>query len=320
MGYPLGLDYAGGRPSGQALKDAGVTFVCRYLSDGGPGLPGKLLMPDEAADLVAHGIEIVSNWETTADFMLGGYNQGKQDATAAVHMVVHCGGPKDGVIYFSCDFDEAEGQQGTINDYLRACGDVLGGPEHVGIYGAYWVGMRALNAGVAHYFWQTEAWSGGNVDYRINIMQRNGLGYKYVGGTQCDINEAHNPNYGQWGHTSVEPPPKPEPPPIVPDPGTPNYQVLSYEQLAGPRGLDQYGHGWPQLGDRSIVDALAVIGKKLEIEGFAPAEDTPPDEPNLDSTPPVPPAPRASTASNTPEATALLTPAPALFIPPPAEE
>jgi len=291
MGYPLGLDYAGGRPSGQDLKAAGVRFVCRYLSDGGPALPGKQLLPQEAADLKANGIEIVSNWETTADFMLGGYQAGHTDAQRARDWVVHCGGPADGVIYFSCDFDEAESQQPVVNDYLRACGDVLGGPDKVGLYGAYWVGMRALNAGVCHYLWQTQAWSGGNVDSRVNIVQRNKLGYKYVGGVQCDYNEAHREDYGQWGHVVTPPtpvPPSPEPPPH-PDPGRPDYQILTYEQLAGPRQMDGYGAGWPQLGNRSVVDALAVIGKALNLPGFAPPEDTPPTE-----------EPQPSTAANSP--------------------
>src|SRR5262245_60437966 len=44
----------------------------------------------------------------------------------------------------------------------------------------------------------------------------------------------------------------------------PDYATLGYEQLAGPRGADGYGHGWPQLGQNTagqnltVVDALAV--------------------------------------------------------------
>ena len=39
-------------------------------------------------------------------------------------------------------------------------------------------------------------------------------------------------------------------------------QIL--EQLAGPHPFD----GWPQLGNRTIIDALAAIGEKLGIDGF----------------------------------------------------
>lgn len=39
-------------------------------------------------------------------------------------------------------------------------------------------------------------------------------------------------------------------------------------QLTGAPGLGAYP-GWPQLGGRTVVDALAAIGAKLEIPGFA---------------------------------------------------
>jgi hypothetical protein len=213
MGYPRGFDYAGGRPNAAAIKAAGGTFVCRYLSDGGPGLPGKQLQPAEAQDLINGGIGIVSNWETTATRMKGGYAAGQADAAAARDWVVHCGGPADGVIYFSADWDTTEGDQVAVNEYLRACCDVLGGPQHVGIYGGFWSVSRALNAGRCNFAWQAEAWSGNNRDARANIFQRNGLGYATVGGVQADINEAHTPNFGQWGAVTAPPPPPPAPAP-----------------------------------------------------------------------------------------------------------
>lgn len=39
------------------------------------------------------------------------------------------------------------------------------------------------------------------------------------------------------------------------------------QQLAGGRDAGEY-HGWPQLGGRTLVDALAVVGAALNIEGF----------------------------------------------------
>ena len=79
----LGVDYAGGRPGGAALKAQGYDFACRYLSSGGPGLPGKLLLPNEANDLRAAGVDVVSNFESTATTMLGGAAQGAADAQQA---------------------------------------------------------------------------------------------------------------------------------------------------------------------------------------------------------------------------------------------
>lgn len=192
-----GLDYAGGRPGGAAIKTAGYQFVVRYLSDGGPTLPGKLLTPAEADDLRAHGIEIVSNWETTATRMLSGFDAGVTDAQLAVAQVLKCGGRKDRPIYFSADWDATEAQQASINDYLRGTAKILGA-DSVGIYGGYWPVSRALDAGVAKWAWQTEAWSGTNREPRAQLVQRNSLGYVHVGGVECDVNEAHATDYGQW--------------------------------------------------------------------------------------------------------------------------
>ena len=62
---------------------------------------------------------------------------------------------------------------------------------------------------------------------------------------------------------------KPVPPIIVPDTTAPqaDRDQLIYEQLCGP-GAPGTFPGWPQLGNRTLVDALAAIGDKLGIDGF----------------------------------------------------
>src|SRR6478752_34154 len=209
QGYPRGLNYADGRPSGTVLKDAGVTFVVRHLSDGGTAQPQKRLTPEESNDLGANGIPIVSLWESYSNRMREGYQAGLADARAAQDWHLHCSGPDDAPIYFSCSYDEPESDQPGVNDYLRACCDVLGGPGRVGIYGAYYVCKRALDAGVARFMWQTESWSGGNIDARVNIMQRNKMGFEQVGGVQAAINEAHTDYFGQWAVSGSLPNPIP---------------------------------------------------------------------------------------------------------------
>jgi predicted chitinase len=47
-------------------------------------------------------------------------------------------------------------------------------------------------------------------------------------------------------------------------PQPPDYLRLIYDQLAGPVGSDGYGHGWPQLGNLSIVDFLAKYKPALD--------------------------------------------------------
>ncbi|ERG69323.1 DUF1906 domain-containing protein [Segniliparus rugosus] len=238
-----GLDYARGRPGGKAIKEAGYQFAVRYLTDGGPSLPGKQLTADEAADLRAHGIEIVTCWETTADRMLGGYQAGVLDAQAAKQHIARLNGPQDRPVYFCCDFDATPEQQEAINDYLRGAASVVGF-DRVGIYGGYWPLSRAKQAGLANWFWQTEAWSGTNRLVGRQLHQR--IGFVDVGGVQCGVDEALADDYGQWGAPAEVAPLPPEQPP--------DYPRLAWEQLVGPDG-----GGWPQLGHKSVVAFLAEL-------------------------------------------------------------
>jgi hypothetical protein len=190
----FGIDYAGGRPGGIAIKAAGYDFVVRYLSSGGPGLPGKLLTSSEYADLMAHEVMVAVNWETTADRMLDGYGAGSDDAKTADQTLRAVGHPADLPIYFSADFDAAPGQQVAIDAYLNGAANIIG-RDRVGVYGGYWVVKRCLDNGSAKWAWQAEAWSGGNRDPRAHIFQH--AKYVTVGGVQCDLNEALQPDFGQ---------------------------------------------------------------------------------------------------------------------------
>ncbi len=251
----LGLDYAAGRPGGAAIRAAGFDFVVRYLSDGGPSLPGKLLTPAEAIDLRAHGISIVSNWETTANRMLAGYDAGVFDARLARAQVLASGGRVDRPIYFSADFDATAADQIPIDDFLRGAASVIGA-ANVGIYGGYWPLRRALDNGTATCAWQTDAWSGSNVESRRAIHQR--IGTVYVNGVACDVNEAFPTDFGQWDYVETE-----EEPDVTPDQDAILRDIQV--QLRGP-GLA----GWPQLGtdpngtNRTLVDGLAAALERID--------------------------------------------------------
>lgn len=192
----VGLDYASARPSAAAIKAAGYDFVVRYLTVGGPGLPGKLLTTTEFADLIANDVAIAFNFETTADRMLDGYAAGVADANTATSVVASLGVPPDRrIVYFSADFDASPAQQAEIDDYLRGAISVLG-LGHVGAYGSFYVCKRCLDNQTATWAWQTAAWSGGNVEPRAHIFQR--IGTVTVDGVDCDVNEALIlPDFGQ---------------------------------------------------------------------------------------------------------------------------
>ena len=241
----LGLDYAGGRPGGRAIRDAGYTFAVRYLSEGGSALPGKLLTPAEAEDLRANGVSIAVVWETTANRMLGGRSAGIADASAARGQIERCGGPEDRPVYFAADWDATPAQQAQINAYLEGAASVVG-LENTGIYGGYWPLSRAKQAGLASWFWQTEAWSGTNRLDGRQLHQR--TGFVTVGGVQCDVDEALSDDFGQWDwEEGAE---------LEAAAGFERLVIdqlrLIWEQLMGPGGKD-----WEQLGSKSLVDFLA---------------------------------------------------------------
>lgn len=275
MSFPRGLDYAGGRIRGASLSANGIYFVCRYLSSGGASLPYKQLSAEEFADLVANGIQVVFNWETTSTMMLGGQPQGVQDAQAALNYIQGLPGVPAGyhpVVYFSADFDATPAQQTPINAYLQAAAGVLGGVEHVGIYGGYWPLSRALDAGVCKWAWQTEAWSGGNIDSRINIMQRNSLGYETIDGVQCDIDEAHTTDIGAFvagGSVTPVPSPTPTPPPAPVGPPYATSVKPADEPTQVSQLYDQFLIRWPFLNGNTVAEALGVIGAALKIPGYS---------------------------------------------------
>ena len=207
-----GVDYAGGIIAAADLLAAGYTFACRYLAPGGSDLPAKQLQPAEAAQLTGGGVGIVSNWESTGIDAEQGYAAGVADAQAADAQHLACGGPADRPIFFSLDWDEDPTQDAEVDAYFTGVASVIG-LARTGVYGGYWICKRLLDAGLVTWAWQTEAWSadpgqigpdgpdGEYLDPRVNVLQRNDLGYATIDGVQCDIDEAQTADFGQWNYT-----------------------------------------------------------------------------------------------------------------------
>jgi hypothetical protein len=205
-----GVDYAfKPHPPVTALKAAGMAFVGRYVSSFAENdTNGKNLLPGEQKALHAGGLKIILFAEEGGQRMTEGHDVGVADAhhfkavTDALDM--------DGAVMFcSCDFDAAPGQQEALNAYLDGASSVLG-PNRVGIYGGYHVVRRALDAGKAHYACQTLAWSGPphratdphnfwdgdtNWDTRAQVRQHLQMD---ISGASVDIDRAFDTDYGQW--------------------------------------------------------------------------------------------------------------------------
>lgn len=188
----FGIDYAWARPTIPAMKAAGVTFVCRYLSHDTSGKNATLA---EVTTLRAAGMALVFIWETTASRALAGMGAGQMDAVDALSQARSLGLPDDRPIFFAVDFDAAPTEQPKINDYFSGVASVIG-LNRVGMYSGYGPMARAFDAGKIRYGWQTLAWSGGKWEGRAGIQQ-----YaidERIGDQDVDFNRSTLDDYGQW--------------------------------------------------------------------------------------------------------------------------
>jgi hypothetical protein len=190
--YARGIDFAGGRPNPVAIKNAGFNFVMRYLTPGGPSLPGKELLRNELEGYQNQGISVCLMYETTANMMLAGWAGGLPNAIEAASKSLHLGYPTNKPIYFACDIDVQPMHYPVILDYLSACEQILGIGK-VGLYGEFDL-LEAV--GLGYYLEQTTAWSHGRISNNAHIYQ-NGE-QVVIDGVECDILEARKFDYGQY--------------------------------------------------------------------------------------------------------------------------
>lgn len=187
-----GVDYAFSRPDIGQLAALGKKFACRY---GGAGSTTKHLTPSEAVALSSVGMDIVANVEGAADGLLGGWNAGVSWASSAEQHFRNCGMPPDRPIYLSVDFDVLSSQWPAVAKALQGAGSILGA-SRVGVYGGRKAIEWARRDGVAAWFWQTYAWSGG-VWVPGNHIEQYRNTVTLAGGT-LDLDRALPTDYGQW--------------------------------------------------------------------------------------------------------------------------
>lgn len=200
-----GCDYSWGRPTPVGLLDAGVSFVVRYVADT-PGTSGKRIHRPEADALTHAGLDIVSVYQTTKSFMQRGHLGGVEDAKQAHAQAVAAGMPPTRPIYFAADWDVTITQQAAVNAYLDGARTILGA-NRVGLYGGLRTITRALtfwltqHPGDYLWTWQTLAWSGGVwADVNMRQIQIDVT----IAGADCDWDEAHTADFGQWRTTMTD--------------------------------------------------------------------------------------------------------------------
>lgn len=189
------LDYSAGFPGAQNIKNKGYIGAVRYA--GRPGNP-KNATRSELLDFDGQHIGMAMIYEGAATDWRGGFNAGRDNARATRDHTNSMGFPADRPIYMAIDQDVVRsGEFATMVEYLRGANLSLGGPGRTGVYGEADVIDRARDAGVASYFWQTAAWSGGRRTF-AHLFQR--IGTVSVGGVACDISDVLQEDWGQHNY------------------------------------------------------------------------------------------------------------------------
>lgn len=177
-------DYSWARPGGAALAAAGVKAVGRYVND--PG--GKGINTSELHDLQSHGVAVWLIFETSGQDATGSGN-GVADARAAQSAVNALGFPH-AVVYFAIDEQNAP----DLTDYFQGIARVI--PlARIGVYGGLDTIQAAQRARLASFFWQTYAWSRGEVASGIHLYQY--LNGQTINGGAVDYCRTLEANFGQ---------------------------------------------------------------------------------------------------------------------------
>lgn len=185
-----GVDYSDARPGGAALARAGKQFAGRYLYPGS----GKGLQQAELDDLAAYGIEVFLIFEGGSGGMKNGRAQGVADAQLAQQELNGLKGIDHALpIYFCADWDASASEMSIIDSYLAGAASVIGSGR-VGIYGSYAVITHCQSHHTAEWFFQTYAWSAGNLAPNIHLFQY--LDDTTVAGSAVDLTRAMQDDFG----------------------------------------------------------------------------------------------------------------------------
>lgn len=176
----------------KAMAAAGMKFVCRYLVPS--SMAWKRLTRVEAELITATGMKIISVFQRGKNDAAGGAANGSRDGKAAFQEAKLIQQPEGTAIYFAVDYDAQPADYGAIEAYLRAAAKELPG-YLVGVYGSYAVVEEMARRGACQRFWQTYAWSKGQLSKAANLYQyKNG---QTLAGHTVDFNDGLG-NEGWW--------------------------------------------------------------------------------------------------------------------------
>lgn len=190
---PDAVDYSFSRANAAQLQAAGIKLASRYLSHS----PAKNLSTAEAADLHAHHIDILLNWESDAGRPLLGAGAGDSDGRDAAALAESLGASRGCTIYYSCDRDVNSSEWDTIAAYYRAAGQATAGHYKVGMYGEADAVDEMHRRGLITSEWQSSAWSNGRLSANTDLYQF--LNGQTLAGASVDFDKIiHSDSLGAW--------------------------------------------------------------------------------------------------------------------------
>ena len=202
-----GVNYSGSRPDQACLKNAGITFVIRYLTPDLAENTWKRLTNAEAGRILDAGLKLVFVFEWGKSRMHDGRGAGQADAATAQAQLAGIArytgdaGIAGQPVIFAADWDVATGEVPGVLAYLDGAHSQLGNcgwnpkQRRTSIYGGYRIVAAAFNAGKAGYGMQTFAWStyyGGTVPRNASVVDRvagKGLPGRFLFDTRAQIRQ-----------------------------------------------------------------------------------------------------------------------------------
>lgn len=187
-----GIDYAfAPHPPADRLREAGVSFVMRYLTG-----PGKALTRREALTLSDVGVDIVALFESTGRTFESGFSAGQRDAHEAMQALDDLKPQGKPPIIFTVDADaSAEGKTRLALEYITGAVHEIEW-HRVGLYAGYGPIVAAHAENRCKFLCQTYAWSEGKWCPAAQLRQiQNDV--KLLG-ADVDIDRAVAADFGQF--------------------------------------------------------------------------------------------------------------------------
>lgn len=201
-----GFDWSADFPGIPALRASGASFVGRYAAFDHP----RGISADEVNQLTAAGMDILTYYEESSSWIMGGYSAGVRAAQNARQAWAAAGQHTDVPLFLAADSDYDSSQLAPIYDALDGCASVIG-RQNTGIYGGVVPVHCARRDGKATYGVQAGAWRYRAGEVGVTdpygwspLAQVRQDGYNvYVGYTSADHLTALAGDFGQWRRGAV---------------------------------------------------------------------------------------------------------------------